>query len=270
MWHYDPNRFDQRNEPLMRALAGLVRGFVRPYHRATVEGIERIPKGAALYVGNHNGALLSIDTFIAFSEVLLERGIADAPFGLTHSIIIRMPGLNQILVPLGGVEASPENADRLLESDHKVLVYPGGDIEAMRPYSERHRVKFGGRRGWIRLALRHGVPVVPLVAAGAHATLIILSDQPKIARALGLNKLLRTEVWPLALSIPWGLTFGPPPPYFPLPTKIAIEFLEPMRFERVGPDAAGDDAYVDTCAYRVESKIQHALHRLVDERLDSN
>lgn len=264
---FDPNDLSQRNEPVMRLLATLVRRVVRPYHRAEVEGIERIPDGAALYVGNHNGGLLSIDTFIAFSEVLLERGLPATPYALAHSVIIRVPGINHSIVPLGAVEASWENAERLLAEGHKVLVYPGGDIEAFRPFSERHQVKFGGRRGWIRLALRNDVPVVPVAAAGAHATLIIIDDQPGLAGLLGLHRLFRTDVWPLTFSIPWGLTFGPAPPYIPLPVKIAIEFLEPVSFERTGPEAAEDDAYVDTCAYRVEAKIQGAIDRMVADKL---
>ncbi|MFB6350832.1 MAG: 1-acyl-sn-glycerol-3-phosphate acyltransferase [Bradymonadaceae bacterium] len=264
---YEPNDLNQRHEGLLRTVARLVRRVARPYHRAEITGLERIPEGPALYVGNHNGALLSIDTFLALSEVVLERGMEAMPYALAHSVIIRMPVMNQILVPLGAVEASWANAERVLEAGHKVLVYPGGEIEAMRPFSERHQVKFSGRRGWIRLALRSDVPIVPVAAAGAHATLIILDDQPRLARMLGLDELMRTHVWPLTFSIPWGLTFGPPPPHIPLPVKIAIEFLEPMTFDRVGPEAAEDEAYVDTCAYRVEAKIQHTVDRLVAQKL---
>lgn len=264
---FDPNRFDQRDGELIRGLAEVVDTVGAYYHRTEIGGTERIPEGPALYVGNHNGGLLSIDTFLAFARVVLERGVEHAPFGLTHSVIVRFPGLNQILVPLGAVEASRENAERAFERGYKVLVYPGGDIEALRPYRERNLVKFGGRRGWIRLALRTGVPIVPLAAAGAHRTMYILDDGAWLARELGLDELLRVKVWPVMLSIPWGLTVGPSPPYIPFPVKIAIEFLEPIEFDRTGPEAASDDAYVDACAYRVESHIQAAVDRMVDQKL---
>ncbi len=263
----DPNRFDGRNPELIRRAARLVDTVAARYHRAEVAGLERIPEGPALYVGNHNGGLLSIDMFLAFARVALERPIEDVPFGLAHSLIIRLPGFNQVLVSLGAVEASWTNAERAFEHGHKVLVYPGGDIEAFRPFRERHEVKFGGRRGWIRLALRSGVPIVPLAAAGAHATAVVLDDGRWLAEALHLDELLRMEVWPLMLTIPWGLTVGPSPPYVPLPVKIALEFLEPVTFERTGSEAADDDAYVDTCAYRVEARLERAIDRMVAETL---
>lgn len=258
----DPNRFDLRSPERMRALSHLVLQTFRRYHRAEVTGLGRIPDGPALYVGNHSGGLLSIDTFLAFAEVVLGRGVEHAPYALTHSVIVRLPGINQVIVPLGAVEASRQNADRLLAAGHKVLVYPGGDIETFRPFRQRHRVKFGGRRGWIRLAIRQGVPVVPVATAGAHATFLVIDDMPWLARMLGLHDLLRTDVWPLIFSLPWGLTVGPCPPYIPFPAKILTEFLDPITFNRSGPAAASDDAYVDTCAYRVEAAIQRAVDRM--------
>lgn len=263
----DPNRFDQRDGELIRGLAEIVDRFGRTYHRSVIRGTDRIPGGPALYVGNHNGGLLTVDTFLSFARVVVERGVEHTPFGLTHSVIVHFPGFKHILVPLGAVEASWRNAERAFELGHKVLVYPGGDIEALRPYRERNQVKFGGRRGWIRLALKNGVPIVPVAAAGAHRTAIILDDGEWIARALNLDELLRVEVWPVMLSIPWGLTIGPSPPYIPLPVKIAIEFLEPVEFDRTGEAAASDDAYVDACAHRVESNIQTAVDRMVERDL---
>ncbi|MFP4599093.1 MAG: 1-acyl-sn-glycerol-3-phosphate acyltransferase [Persicimonas sp.] len=260
---YDPNRFDQRNERLIELGAQFVERCVVPYHRATIRGVERIPSGPALYVGNHSGALLSIDTFIAFARVFARRGLDDLPFGLAHSVAVRAPLLNQILVPLGAVEASHDNLERAFDAGKKVLVYPGGDIDSMRPFRHRNRVKFGGRTGFMRAALRHRVPIVPLVAAGAHGTLIIIDDLPWLAKLLGVDERFRIEVWPLALSIPWGVTLGPTPPYFPLPAKIDLEFLEPITFEHTGPEAADDPAYVASCARRVRNKMQLAMDRLV-------
>lgn len=264
---YDPNVIHERDEERLETLADLAHTVLGRWHRATVEGVERIPDEPALYVGNHNGGLLSVDTFIAFAEVIRERGVGHAPYALAHSTAVRMPLVNQFLVPLGAVEASRENALRLLESGRQTLVYPGGDLESMRPVTERHQIKFGPRRGYIRLALEADVPIVPLVAAGAHTTFLVLGDAYWIAEVLGLDEKLRVDVWPVTLSIPWGLTVGPAPPYLPFPTKMAIEFMNPIAFERTGPEAAADDAYVEACARRVEERMQTTLDRLVETRL---
>ena len=87
-----------------------------------------------------------------------------------------------------------------------------------------------------------------------------------LARLLSLEKLFRLKVWPLTLSIPWGITIGPPPLYIPIPVKILIEISEPIRFGRDGHEAAGDEDYVVECATLVETGMQKTLDRLTAER----
>ena len=125
---------------------------------------------------------------------------------------------------------------------------------------------FGGRTGYVRLAIENGVPIVPVVAAGAHSTLMIVDDLRWFARLIRADRWLRSGAWPIALSIPWGLTFGPPPLFIPFPTRILIEMLEPIAFERSGRRAAADKGYVRTCADRVEGIMQRTLTRLASER----
>lgn len=259
---YDPDRLDQRDARRIEWLASVVERVVIPYHRAEVFGLERIPRGPGLYVGNHSGGLLPVDTFIFASAVFRSRGIEDVPFGLAHDLAVELPILNQILVPLGAVRARVRHAQSLLDLGQKVLVYPGGDIETFRPFRERNRIKFGNRRGYIRLALRSKVPIVPVVATGPHGTLLVVDDLPWLASLLGTDRRLRITRWPLTLSMPWGLTLGPLPPHFPPPVRIRIEILEPVVFSPWGSEAALDDAYVAACGQRIEGIMQRALDHL--------
>jgi 1-acyl-sn-glycerol-3-phosphate acyltransferase len=192
--------------------------------------------------------------------------MAALPYGLGHEVVISFPGIHQLLVPLGAVRASHELASRLFREGHKVLVYPGGDLDAMRPYRARHRVVFGARRGYVKLAIRSGVPIIPVVTAGAQSTYVILNEGKRTAKLLGLDRMFRVKVWPLTLSLPWGLTFGPPPPFIPLPTRIFIEVLEPISFDRTGDVAAEDPYYVERCHHRVLGVMQTALERLCRDR----
>lgn len=257
---YDIDSIGNRDPARLAQLIPFLR-VLRRYHRAEVTGVERIPAGPALYVGNHSGALYSGDTFLWIAEVYQRLGIEHIPFGLGHSVPLSLPPLHQFLIPLGAVRASHENAHKLFAAGHKALVYPGGDEDAMRPWRLRNRVRFAGRTGFMRLALREGVPVIPVAATGAHSTLMVLHDFPELARRLPLLRDRRIKVLPLSLAMPWGLTLGPVP-YIPWPSKIRVEILEPMHFQRSGHEAAEDEAYVAACADAVESTIQRAMDRM--------
>jgi 1-acyl-sn-glycerol-3-phosphate acyltransferase len=194
-----------------------------------------------------------------------QHGIDALPYGLAHELPMNIPGVGTFLSRLGAVRASHENAARIFNQGSKVMVYPGGDVEALRPYRDRNRIRFDGRRGYLRLALRHGVPIVPVVAAGAHAGFIVLSDGRKLARVLRLDRLFRLKALPVSFSLPWGITVGLLPPYYPLKTRILIEVLEPIHFDRCGEEAAQDEAYVRACDERVRTAMQRKLCALALE-----
>lgn len=263
---YDIDRLDNRDGAALDAFVSALEPVLRTWFRPVIRGLERAPTGPALYVGNHNGGLCSADTFIFGAALYRAHGLEGVPYGLAHEVVLAMPGVHQVLVPLGAVRASPENARALFDAGKKVLVYPGGDLDAMRPFAQRDRIVFGQRRGYIRLALRTGVPIVPVVAAGAHATSLVLTDGRRLATFLGLPRRLRLEVCPVTLSIPWGLVVGITPPYIPFPTRIFMEVMEPIRFERTGEHAANDVEYVEQCHRRVHGEMEARLARLAAER----
>jgi len=91
---------------------------------------------------------------------------------------------------------------------------------------------------------------------------MVIDDGARIASFLHLPQWLRVNVCPTVLSFPWGLTFGFPPPFVPVPTRIVMEFLEPIHFTRTGEEAALDAAYVEACHAEVMQAMQSALTRL--------
>jgi 1-acyl-sn-glycerol-3-phosphate acyltransferase len=247
----------RRDPAAIARAARRVQRLLVPYHRARVLGLDHIPAGAALYVGNHNGGFYTGDTYLFGAAVFRARGLADTPWAMTHDLGIAL--LGRWLRPLGAVPADPATAAGLLRRGDKVLVYPGGDADGARPWTRRHTVTFDGRTGFARLAVACGVPVVPVAAAGAHSTAVVVHDGAAVARLLRTRRWLRLSRWPLMLSLPWGLTFLPAVPYLPLPARITIAVGRPLRFDRSGPTAADDEAYVRACAARVETAVQGLL-----------
>jgi diacylglycerol/phytol O-acyltransferase len=266
MARYDIDRLDNRDPERIRQVNDYIVPILQWYFRPVITGIERIPEGPGLYVGNHNGGLLTLDSFTFVAEVFRLRGMTDVPFGLGHEIAISLPILRDIVIPLGAVRASHKTAHAAFEAGHKVLVYPGSDYDSFRSYRDRNRVIFGPRRGYLRLALRERVPIIPIVTVGAHELLYIISDGRSLAKWFPLARLVRAKAWPIALSVPWGLTVGPPPFYIPMRSQFFQEVLEPITFERDGEEAALDDAWLEECHQRVLGAMQSGMDRLVEKR----
>ena len=117
----------------------------------------------------------------------------------------------------------------------------------------------------MKLALREQVPIVPVVTAGAHEQFIVLTRGDRLARLLHPHAWGRTEVLPIILAIPWGITLGFVP-YLPLPAQVTMAFGTPIRRPELGPSAADDQAALERCYGDVESAMQQMLDRLTEGR----
>jgi 1-acyl-sn-glycerol-3-phosphate acyltransferase len=135
----------------------------------------------------------------------------------------------------------------------------------MRSWRQRDRVVLGGRKGWVRLALGAGVPIVPVATVGGPETVFVLSEGKRLARALRLKALLRTERLPITLGIPFGVAPELLPAHVPLPAKIRTELLDPVHLD---PDAGrdADEDYVDAVYRDVEQRIQAGVNELATRR----
>ncbi|HEY7257156.1 MAG TPA: lysophospholipid acyltransferase family protein [Solirubrobacterales bacterium] len=232
------------------------------YFRPKVRGLERIPaEGPVLLVGNHSGGTLIADTF-AFSYAFYNRFGPDRLFfQLAHDFVFRVPGL----LPLrryGTIPANHENAMRALERGAALLVYPGGDHETYRPSWHSGEIDFGHRTGFVRLALRADVPIVPLVAVGGQETALFLTRGERIARLLGLHRLLRIDVVPIQIAPPFGVTVLDLPGRIPLPSQITVQALPEIDLRR----RFGPDPDVEAVYNAVTTMMQEELDELSAER----
>lgn len=256
---YDPE-FVRRHTPWLRRL-------IHGYFRARIEGLEQVPDRPFLGVGTHNGSILMPDMLVWVSAYHT-AGRQTPLLTLSHDMLFsREHGLSRALAKLGGMRAQPEAALRALQSGYAVQVYPGGDYDSSKPFWQRHQVCFAGRVGYVRLALRAGVPIVPVVSIGAHETLFVLSDGTRLSRLLGLRERYRLAALPLQLCLPWGLVLGTPPGYLPLPAQITIRVLPPIPLTGIAPSAADDDQQVARIDAEVRGRMQEALTGLARERI---
>jgi 1-acyl-sn-glycerol-3-phosphate acyltransferase len=232
------------------------------WFRGEVRGLGNIPEeGPVLLVGNHSGGNLTPDTSVFTLAFSAYFGVERRFYQLAHNLVLSMPGLG-FLRKYGTVAASPANAEKALASGAALLVYPGGDHEVHRPTWERHRVDFAGRRGFVRLALEHDVPIVPVVSIGGQETALFLTRGEGLARLLALDRLLRLKVLPISLAPPWGINVGDFLGHLPLPAKITVEALPPIRLR----DEFGDEPDVDEAYEHVVRVMQETLDALAAER----
>ena len=253
---------DERDPDYIREKLPLMWLAASIYFRGEVRGLGNIPdSGPVLLVGNHSGGNLTPDTTIftlAFSTFF---GVERRFYQLAHNLVLAMPTLGA-LRKFGTVAASPENATKALETGAALLVYPGGDYEVHRPSWERNRVDFGGRKGFIRLALEQEVPIVPVVSIGGQETALFLTRGEQLAQLLRVDRLFRLKVLPISLALPWGLNVGDMLGHIPLPAKITIETLPAINLrEEFGPQPDIQEVYDHLLRL-----MQDALDALAAER----
>jgi 1-acyl-sn-glycerol-3-phosphate acyltransferase len=231
------------------------------YFRADVRGLHHIPEsGPVLLVGNHSGGIMAPDLFVFVLAFTTYFGVERPFYQLAHNGVVAGPA-GPMVKRYGTVAADPRNAELALQAGAAVLVYPGGDYEVFRPSWEQGRVDFGGRKGYIRLALKLGVPLQPVVSIGSQETALFLTRGERLARLTGLDRILRLKTFPIMLGLPFGLMpaiFG----HLPLPAKITVQVMEPVDLR----ERYGEDPDIDVINEDIIGSMQGVLDGLAAER----
>jgi len=227
------------------------------WFRAEWEGLEKIPtEGGALLVSNHAAAIPSDAPVIMHGiETELKRPV----YGLADQLFKSLPMVGVMWSRVGGVVAHPDNAYRLLrEQNQLVLVFPEGSKGPGKHYNQRYRLRRFGRGGFVEIAMRAGVPVIPIAVVGAEESMPIVYKNTSIAKALGL------PYFPVTAN---QLLFGPllgGVLYFP--AKIKLRVLDPVTFD-VPPDQERySKSRIMDESERIREKIQEALYDMLRDR----
>jgi 1-acyl-sn-glycerol-3-phosphate acyltransferase len=226
------------------------------YFRVEAEGVDRVPaEGRCLLVSNHSGTL-PYDGAMLKTCVKREHPQHRDVRWLAEDFIFHFPFLGSFTNRVGAVRACQENAERLLQQEALVAVFPEGVKGIGKLFKDRYRLQRFGRGGFIKLCLRTGTPVVPVAVVGAEEATPMLFRVELFAKALGLPYIPVTPTFP-ALG-PLGL--------LPAPTKWKIQFGEIITLDEYGPEEADDEILVGRLAERVRATIQGMLDRSVGGR----
>jgi len=223
----------------VRVAATVARFLYRHYFRAESHGIENIPSsGRVILVSNHSGQL-PFDGLVICSAAFLEPQVPRLLRSMVEYFVPTVPFASYLFARWGQITGTPENCRRLLTAEEAVLVFPEGARGISKPFNKRYQLaEFG--KGFMRLALETGSPIVPVAVIGAEEQ----------APAINLGRVAKLMNLPALPIVPYPPFIAP----VPLPVKYRIYFGEPMRF-------TGDpDDDLDEQVKQVKNRIQSMIH----------
>jgi 1-acyl-sn-glycerol-3-phosphate acyltransferase len=257
----NPTRFSDvdewgRSERMRRLARRLYDPVYRSWFRVEWDGLEKIPtEGGALLIGNHAGAIPQ-DALVIMHGIETELG--RPVYGLADYFFRTVPVVGTLWSRTGGVVADPNNAYRLLrEQGQLAVVFPEGSKGPSKRYDQRYQLRRFGRGGFVEIAMRAGVPIIPIAVVGSEETMPILFRIPPLGR------LLRLPYFPVTANM---VAMGPLGIVVPFPAKLRLRVMDPVTFD-VPPDLGRySRSKVMEAAESIRADLQETVYELLSER----
>ncbi len=256
------------NPALANRVAKLYLPILENYHRTKWVGLENIPDEPFLGAGNHTGMHFMPESLLWLSKYHAEERsvpMLTLIHHMTHHLgrMVKLP-VNE----LGFLEARRDNALEALNAGFAVTVYPGGDRDVARPFTDRHNINFFDHLGYVKIALKAQVPILPIVGCGGGETAFVIDSGEKFAEFTGLKKWAKIHTWPLYWSFPFGFKFGHLPHLeLPLPSQITMSVLKPHYLTDYTPEDAENPEVVQSINQQVLASMQAELDELSHGRI---
>jgi 1-acyl-sn-glycerol-3-phosphate acyltransferase len=234
------------------------------WFRMEVEGWENIPDPPVLLIGTHSGAPFVWDAWTVGVQWWRQFGRTRPLHGTAHDMLMALPVIGSYFRKMGVIPAAPDSMAAALAGGHDVALWPGGERDSLRSWRQRDEAVLAGRTGFIKLAIRSCVPIVPISTVGGPDSMPVLVTGRRLAKLLQLDKVARLKMFPIAVQAPWGVSPALLPE-IPLPTKIRTAFQKPIELD-CDPARAEDDQYVDATYEEVRDSIQHGINALARRR----
>ena len=253
-----------QDETTMQRQKFLWNFLVDYWFRMEMDGWENVPEPPVLLVGIHSGAPFVWDAWTVGVQWWRRFGQERPLHGTAHDALMAIPVIGRYFRAMGVLPAAPDSIATALSEGRDVAVWPGGEVDSLRPWQERDMANLAGRKGFVKMAIRAGVPIVPIATVGGADAMPVLIRGDRLSRALRLDKALRLKVFPLAIALPWGIAPAALP-QVPLPAKIRTRFMPAVEID-FDPARADDDAYVDQKYDEVQDSIQRGMDALARKR----
>jgi len=258
--HEDPRLSDVDEWGRSERTRVLARAIYEPIYskwfRAQWEGLEKIPTdGGALLVANHAGAIPSDAPVIMHG---IEKELDRPVYGMADYFFRTVPVIGTLWARAGGVSARPANAYRLLKEQRQLaLVFPEGTKGPSKSFTDRYQLRRFGRGGFVEIAMRAGVPVIPIAVVGSEEAMPVIMRLPTLAKALGV------PYFPITANL---LAFGPLGVVTPFPAKIKLRVLDPVRFDVPADQDRYSKSRIMEESEQIRSLLQEAVYDMLRDR----
>lgn len=238
----------------------LARAIYEPIYsrwfRTEWEGLEKIPlDGGALLVANHAGAIPSDAPVIMHG---IEKELGRPVYGLADYFFRTVPFVGTLWARSGGVSARPANAYRLLKEQRQLaLVFPEGTKGPSKSYTDRYQLRRFGRGGFVEIAMRAGVPVIPIAVVGSEEAMPVLFRLPTLAKALGVPYV------PVTANL---LALGPLGVVMPFPAKFKLRVLDPVYFDVPADQDRYSKSRIMEESERIRAQLQDVVYDMLRDR----
>jgi len=234
------------------------------WFRMEIEGWEHLPEPPVLLVGIHSGAPFVWDAWTVGAQWWRHFGDERPLHGTAHDALMALPLVGDYFRRMGVIPARSDSMAAALAAGHDVALWPGGERDSLRPWSQRDEATLAGRTGFIRVAIKSAVPIVPIATVGGPDAMPVLATGRRTAKLLQLDRIARLKMFPVALQAPWGLSPALLPE-IPFPTKIRTAFQPPIELDK-DPERASDDDYVEQKYEEVKGSLQEGMDALARRR----
>jgi 1-acyl-sn-glycerol-3-phosphate acyltransferase len=256
----DPRRSDVdgwgRSESARAVARALYGPIYRHWLRVEWDGLERVPTtGGALLVANHAGAVPS-DAIVIMHGI--ETELRRPVYGMADDFFRAVPVVGTLWTRFGGVVAHPDNAYRLLHDEEQLaMVFPEGTKATGKRYSERYRLRRFGRGGFVEIAMRAGVPVVPIAIVGGEEAMPLITKLPAV------GPLSRFPYIPVTANM---VVLGPLGIVLPFPAKFRLRVLEPVHFDVAPEQERYSKSRVMEEAEAIRARMQETIFEMLGDR----
>lgn len=220
--------------------------MLRKYFRLEIEGLENIPRNGAVIIAPNHSGFSGFDAMM-LAYVLQKEGRRH-PKVMTHHLWFLTETTTLPAQKMGFFEATFENGKKFLKQKHLLVLFPEGENGNFKTTTRKYQLQ-EFKRGFIRLALATGSPIVPTLVIGAEETHINLQK-------LKFSKFLRGLVLPLPLNI------------VPLPARWKIVFDKPITLP-FGPEKVKDRELCHDLATEIQESMQKKLNKILKNRKSS-